>query len=617
MFNKIIKNSFRRVICFKNKIRFYKFAMEPIKNPETQTPVQPEGEKKMSKNALKKLKKQQEKERKKLEKLKKMQEQELANPKPKKKTKMEDLNPREYYKNRVKIVQELKKDKQYFPYPHKFHTTHRIKELKPEFEALCKEANKFTENSISVAGRVYSIRASGKYLIFMDLYADSEKIQILGNKNFYENKEEFERLKDTIKRGDIIGVTGLIGRSKTGELSIQPTFLQLLSPCLHMLPKSTKNNSMALTDHETRYRQRYLDLMVNKGTREIFITRSKIVSYLRHLLGERDFLEVETPILNMKVGGASAKPFYTKHNSLNLDMCMRVAPELFLKNCVVGGLNRVFEIGKNFRNEGIDPTHNPEFTSCELYWAFADYKDLIKMTEEIICQIVLKIKGTYKFEIQKGDKKVEIDFSPPWKQISVISELEKILKTEFPTNFTTDSAKKYLDNLCSENKVECTAPRTQARLLDSLIAHYLEPQCINPTFIMEQPQIMCPLAKYHRSKKGLSERFEVFINEKEYINAYTELNDPFVQLEQFELQQEAKNLGDEEANDVDHHFVKCLEHGLPPTAGWGLGVDRLCMLLTDKQNIQEVILFPAMKPVEKEGGEKEGGEKEGEEDKKE
>ena len=579
------------------------------KDPEKTNEVAPiEAPKKMSKNALKKLKKAQEKERKRIEKLKIREAKEKANPK---KSKVKELNPREYYKNRVQVIQELKNNKEYFPYPHKFNTTHTVVELRKEFDTVCKEKNKFTDTEVSVAGRVYSIRAAGKYLVFIDLFADAEKIQVLGNKNSYKNDEQFDKLKDIIKRGDIIGVRGKIGRSKTGELSVEPTFMQLLSPCLHMLPKSSSKTTHALTDHETRYRQRYLDLIANQESREIFITRSKIVSYLRHLLGERDFLEVETPILCMKLGGATAKPFKTKHNSLNMDMTMRVAPELFLKNCVVGGLNRVFEIGKNFRNEGIDPTHNPEFTSCELYWAFADYKDLIKMTEELICKIVMKVKGTYKFKIQKGDKEVEIDFSPPWKQISVVEELEKILETTFPTNYTSEEARKFFDDLCVKNEVECSSPRTQARLIDSLIAHYLEPKCINPTFLMEQPQVMCPLAKYHRSKPGLTERFEVFINEKEYINAYTELNDPFVQLEQFELQQKAKDLGDEEANDVDHHFIKCLEHALPPTAGWGLGIDRLCMLLTNKQNIQEVILFPAMKPLEHEHDHEEENKTEG------
>lgn len=550
---------------------------------------------KLSKNALKKQKKQQEKEQKKAE-----QEQKKAEQDNKAGTAEEEetLNPREYYKNRVEMIKQLKEDKQYFPFPHKFETTHTIEELRNEFDSKITEKNSFTETVVAVAGRVYSIRTFGKFLIFIDLFADAEKIQVMVNKNSYGNDEQFEKLKEIVKRGDIVGAKGTIGRSKTGELTVLPTFCQLLSPCLHMLPKFTSKTTDSLTDQETRYRQRYLDLICNFSSRDIFITRSRFISLLRQLLTEKGFLEVETPILNLKTGGANAKPFKTKHNSLNLDMSMRVAPELFLKNCIVGGLNKVFEIGKNFRNEGMDPTHNPEFTACELYWAFADYQDLLTFTEQIIGEIVFRIKGSYKFAIHKDGKEIQLDFTAPWRRISVVEELEKILNVKFPSDFTTDEANKFLDELCLKNNVGCSNPRTPARLLDHLIAHYLEPQCINPTFLTEQPQVMCPLAKYHRSKPGLTERFELFINEKEYVNAYTELNDPFVQLEQFELQQVAKALGDQEANDVDEEFVKCLEHALPPTGGWGLGIDRLCMLLVDKQNIQEVILFPAMKPLD-------------------
>lgn len=238
---------------------------------------------------------------------------------------------------------------------------------------------------------------------------------------------------------------------------------------------------------------------------------------------------METPTLNIIAGGANARPFKTFHNDLNLDMFLRVAPELYLKNCIVGGLNKVFEIGKNFRNEGIDLTHNPEFTSCELYWAFADYNDLQTMTEEILSSIVLAVKGSHKFEITNSEgKKVECDFSTPWKRVSVIEALEEKTNRKFPTDYESVETRKFFDDLLKEVKVECSSPRTTNRMIDKLIEHFLEGDCVNPTFLMEHPQIMCPLAKYHRSKPGLTERFELFINNKEFVNAYTELNDPFV-----------------------------------------------------------------------------------------
>lgn len=509
----------------------------------------------------------------------------------------EEMSGNDYFDFRCKQVQKLKETKEFNPYPHKFVTTHRIPELRAHYGPLCKEKDVYQPEDVATAGRLFNIRAAGKSLLFLDIEADEGKIQIILNKGTYGNDAAFEHLRHHIKRGDIVGAKGKIGLSKSGELSILGSTLDLLSPCLHMLPKPTSG----LSDLDTRYRKRYLDLIVNESTRNIFRTRSKIISLLREELGKRDFLEVETPTLNLIPGGAAAKPFVTLHNDLKQKMFLRIAPELYLKNLIVGGFNRVFEIGKNFRNEQMDPTHNPEFTACELYWAYADVFDLIEFTEEVLSSIVFKIKGSYEIEtVDTHKNKVKINFARPWRRINMMEELQKKLNLEkLPEDLESDEAQKFFDDLCRKHHVDCSNPRTTSRLIDKLVGEFIEPECVNPTFLMEQPQLMCPLAKYHRSKPGLTERFELFINKKEFVNAYTELNDPFVQRKQFEGQAKEKAQGNDEANDIDEDFVQCLEHGLPPTGGWGLGIDRFVMMLTDSANIQEVILFPAMKPLNK------------------
>ena len=458
----------------------------------------------------------------------------------------------------------------------RFNPTHYSQDILDNFEEM-------EGREVTIAGRIMSRRIMGK-ASFAHILDAKGQIQIFVQINQL-GKEEYETFK-TYDIGDIIGVTGTVFRTRMGEISVKAAEITLLSKSLRPLPEKWHG----LKDPDLRYRQRYLDMIVNPEVRHTFVLRSKIIQAIRRYLDDRGFLEVETPVLHNTAGGAAARPFITHHNTLDLDMYLRIATELHLKRLIVGGFDKVYEIGRIFRNEGMSIKHNPEFTMIELYEAYSDYKDIMNLTEDMLSTVARKVLGTELITYQ-GE---EINLAPPWKRISMIDAVKEYTGVDFNAISSDEDARK----AAKELDVSVENDATWGNVLNEIFEEKVEEHLIQPTFVMDYPIEISPLAKKKKDDPRLTERFELFITGREYGNAYSELNDPIDQRERFMEQARQRAAGNEEAEMMDEDFVNALEIGMPPTGGLGIGIDRLVMLLTDSYSIRDVILFPTMKPKE-------------------
>ena len=476
-------------------------------------------------------------------------------------------------KEKLKELQEQGKD----PFEiTKFNRTNTAGEIKSNYE-------QFEQKDVTVAGRIIAKRIMGK-AAFCTIQDCDEKIQSYVSINDLgeENYKEFK----TWDIGDIIGITGFVFKTRTEEISVHAKEVTLLSKSLRPLPEKFHG----LKDIDLRYRQRYVDLIVNPEVKKTFILRSKIIKEVRKYLDSKGYLEVDTPILSTIAGGATARPFITHHNTLDLDMYLRIANELYLKRLIVGGFDKVYEMGRMFRNEGMDIKHNPEFTNIELYSAYEDYNDMMDLTEDLIRTVAKNVLGTAKISYQG----TEIDLETKWKRMSMIESIKQACGVDFEQILTDEDAQK----IAKEKNVEFDElTKTRGHIISAFFDEFVEETLVQPTFIYDYPVEISPLTKKKPADKTMTERFEVFIGGREYGNAYSELNDPIDQYERFKKQVEAREAGDEEANMMDDDFINALEYGMPPTGGLGIGIDRLIMLLTDSASIRDVLLFPTMKPL--------------------
>jgi len=458
------------------------------------------------------------------------------------------------------------------------------KEIKDNFE-------KYEGKDVKIAGRIMTLRRMGK-ASFAHLQDHHGRIQIYLKKDDIGDYYDVFKLLDI---GDIIGVEGYVFKTKTGEISVHAKSFQLLAKSIRPIPiakeQIDENGNKVVydqfADKELRYRQRYVDLIVNPDVKDVFVQRSKIITEIRKYLDTNGLIEVETPILQPLYGGASARPFVTHHNALDVDLYLRIADELYLKRLIVGGFDGVYEISKDFRNEGMDRTHNPEFTMLELYVAYKDYNWMMEFVENMIATIAKNVFGKTEFEIEG----TTINFNPPWKRISMVDELKNVTGIDV-LQATSDDLKKVLKS----KNVELEGGESKGKLIDLLFEATIQNQLIQPTFVVDYPVELSPLAKKHRRREGLVERFEGFVLGREICNAFSELNDPIDQKARFMEQVKMREEGDDEAHQIDEDFVRALEYGMPPTAGLGIGIDRLVMLLTNQSSIRDVLLFPQMKP---------------------
>ena len=464
------------------------------------------------------------------------------------------------------------------------------------------EENKADFADVCVAGRIMSIRDMGK-ASFAVLQDSEGKIQVYLKRDEIcpdEDKSKYDQVwKKLLDIGDIIGVKGYVFTTKTGETSIHVREFTLLTKSLKPLPivKEAEGQTFdAVTDPEFRYRQRYADLIVNPQVKEVFVKRTKLMNAIRSFLNENGALEVDTPVLQNIPGGAAAKPFITHHNALDVPFYLRIANELYLKRLIVGGFDWVYEFSRNFRNEGMDRTHNPEFTVLEFYTAYKDYEWMMNITEQLLEKVAVAVNGTTHLPV--GDKQIE--FKAPYKRITIYDAIKEHTGID-----VSEMNEEQLRDVCKELHIHVEASMGKGKLIDELFSEKCEAHYIQPTFITDYPVEMSPLTKKHRSKPGLVERFELMINGKEIANAYSELNDPIDQRERFEEQIKLMERGDDEAMFIDYDFLRALEYGMPPTSGIGFGIDRLCMLMTNQPSIQDVLLFPQMRPEKTEEKEKE------------